>query len=148
MAGAHCINNAAAIENFYKNKRQYMDTMDDGSNNFGAVTKILGQPEPATFEDQCAVKQEIESAESEEDQFERENEDQSTMPQTDMVKTEQKKSQMMKFEVHQTINNVGQVVVNTQQQQLQQAHQQAFPQCPAATALPFGQPSWLQNQQS
>jgi len=35
------------------------------------------------------------------------------MPQTDMVKTEQKKSQMMKFEVHQTINNVGQVVVNT-----------------------------------
>jgi hypothetical protein len=90
MAGAHCINNAAAIENFYKNKRQltfdlsemdkYMDTVDDGSNNFGAVTKILGQPEPATFEDQCAVKQEIESAESEEDQFERENEDQSTMP--------------------------------------------------------------------
>ena len=138
MAGAHCINNAAAIENFYKN----------GSNNFGAVTKTLGQPEPAAFEDQCAVKHEIESAESEEDQFERENEDQSTMPQTDMVKTDQKKSQTMKFEVHQTINNVGQVVVNTQQQQLQQAHQQAFPQFPASTTLPFSQPSWLQNQQS
>lgn len=90
MAGAHCINNAAAIENFYKN----------GSNNFGAAAKILSRPESAAFEDQCAVKHEIESAESEEDQFERENEDPSTMPQTDMVKTEQKKNQMMQFEVH------------------------------------------------
>ncbi len=70
MAGEHCINNKAMIDSFYKKE----------NNNYDAVKKVLDRPEPAASEDQRAVKHEVESAESEEGQFERENEDQSTMP--------------------------------------------------------------------